>query len=139
MDDEKIVSKVAKHILKNERTDLKISYLKENMEFHNANIRNLYLKKTTGKITLNEFIERKEEAVKQKEQSEQMLKKIMELKNEKIRKEELIDKYNKFINNNEFVNHVVRNLIKEIVVYSDKTLKLSFNFRLGDPKKIKLY
>ena len=139
VDDEKIVYEAVKDILKNERLDLKISNLKEDIEFHNANIRNLYLKKTKGEITLNEFIERKEEEVKQKEQSEQMLKKLIESKNVKTRKEELIDKYNKFINNYEFINNVVRDLIKEIVVYSDNTLKLSFKFGLGDPKKIKLY
>ena len=118
---------------------MKISNLKEDIEFHNANIRNLYLKKTTGEITLNEFVERKEKEVKQKEQSEQMLKKIMESKNEKIRREEMIEKYSQFINNDEFVNNSVRDWIKEIIVYSDNTLKLSFRFELGAPKKIKLY
>ncbi len=139
VDDNKIVSKATKDILKNERLDLKLSNLKEDIEFHNANIKNLYLKKTIGKMTLNEFIEQKEEEVKQKEQSEQMLKKIIQSKNERMRKKELIDKYNKFINHDEFINNVARALIKEIVVYSDNTLKLSFKFGLGDPKKIKLY
>ena len=48
-------------------------------------------------------------------------------------------KYNKFINNDEFINNVVRDLVKEIVVYRDNTLKLSFKFGLGEPRKIKLY
>lgn len=137
--EDEIVSKATKDILNNERPNLKIANLKDDIKLHNTNIRNLYLKKTTGEITLDDFIIMKDNEIKLKEQSEKLLKEIEESKNEDIRKEELLDKYYKFINNDESINDIVRDLIKEIVVYKDNTLKLSFKFGLGEPKKIKLY
>ena len=139
VDENKIVEQATKDVLKQERPNLKISNLKSDIEVHNNNIRNLYLKKTTGEISLEEFIEQKETETLLKEQSEKQLKEVMESKNEEIRKEELLNKYNKFINNDEFINDVVRDFIDKIVVYRDNTIKISFKFGLGKPKKIKLF
>ena len=68
-----------------------------------------------------------------------MLQKILESKNKDLRKQDLLEKYNKFINNDECINEVVRELIDKIIVYKDNTLELSFKFGLGKPKKIKLF
>ncbi len=139
VDEDDITTKATKNLLKAERPNLKISNLKDDIELHNVNIRNLYLKKTTGEISLDEFVEKKKNETFLKEQSEKLLKKVMESKNEKVRKEELLEKYNKFINNDEFINNVIRDLIDKIVVYKDNTIKISFKFGLGEPKKIKLF
>ncbi len=139
VDEDDIVSKTMKDLLKRERPNLKISNLRADIELHNTNIKNLYVKKTTGEITLDEFITEKETEIKLKEKSEQLLKQIAESKNATTRKDEILEKYNKFINNDKFINDVVRDFIDQIVVYKDNTLKISFKFGLGEPKKIKLY
>ena len=97
------------------------------------------MKKTKGEISLEDFIEKKEIETFQKKESEKSLKEVMESKNEQIRKEELIEKYNKFINEDEFINDVIRDFIDKIIVYKDNTIKISFKFGLGEPKKIKLF
>lgn len=139
VDEEDITTRATKDLLKNERPNLKISNLKDDIELHNTNIRNLYLQKTTGEISLDEFVEKKKTETFLKEQSEKLLKEVMESKNEEVRKEELLEKYNKFINDDEYINEITRDLIDKIVVYKDNTIKISFKFGLGEPKKIRLF
>ena len=139
IDKDEITTKATKNLLKWERPNLKIANLKEKIELHNANIRNLYLKKTTGEIALDEFIEKKEVESLFKEQSEKLLQEVIESKNEETRKEELLEKYNKFVNNDYLINEVIRDLIDKIIVYKDNTIQISFKFGIGKPKEIKLY
>lgn len=139
VDEDDITARATKDLLKQERPNLKISNLKHDIELHSNNIRNLYLQKTTGEISLDEFIEKKNTETLLKEQSEKLLKEVMESKNEEIRKEELLEKYNKFINDDKFINNIVRDFIDKIVVYKDNTIIISFKFGLGEPKKIKLF
>lgn len=127
-DKDDIIKKVLKDLLMKEKNNLKISNLKDDIELHNNNIRNLYLQKTIGKIGLDEFVEKKNLETLLKEQSEKKLEKVKKLKNEKIRKQELLEKYHEFINDDDFINSIIRNFINEIIIYKDNTIKLSFKF-----------
>lgn len=137
--DDKIVSQVTKNMIKAERPNLKIANLKDDIELHNKNIRNLYLQKTKGEITLEQFLETKKNEMLLKEESEQLLKEILESKNENFRKEEIVEQYRHFINGDEFMNSALRDLVDKIFIYKDSTMKISFKFGLGKPKKIKLF
>lgn len=137
--EEDITTKATKTLLKKERPNLKISNLQSDIDLHNNNIRNLYLQKTTGKISLNDFLEKKKIESSLKEQSEQLLKEVIESKNENTRMEDLLKKYNSFINNNEFMNESIRDLIDKITIFKDNTIEICFKFGLGKPKKIKLF
>lgn len=139
VDSDDITSKAVKNAIRDERPNVKINNLKQTIEFHSINIRNLYLQKTKGEISVDEFLEKKENETLLKEQSEKMLKEIIESKNIDMRKEELFNKYNMFVNNDGFINDIIRDLIEKIVVYKDNTLKISFKFGLGTPKKIRLF
>ena len=137
--EEDITTRATKDLLKKERPNLKISNLQDDIALHNNNIRNLYLQKTTGKINLNEFMEKKQIESLLKEQSEKLLKEIIESKNEDLRKKELLEKYNSFINNDEFMNESIRDFIDKITIFKDNTIEICFRFWLGKPKKIKLF
>lgn len=137
--EEDITKRATKDLLKKERPNLKISNLQNDIELHNNNIRKLYLQKTTGEITLDEFIEKKETESLLKDQAEQLLREVIESKNVGARKKELLEKYNSFINNNEFMNECVRDLIDKITIFKDNTIEICFRFGLGKPKKIKLF
>mgnify|MGYP002859205183 CR=1 FL=1 len=139
VDGKDITNQLTKKMLRSERPNVKIDNLKKDIEFHNKNIRTLYLDKTSGKISLDEFIIKKDNELLLKEQSETELKNIMNSKNADIRKQELLEKYDKFINGNEFINDIIREFIEKIVVYKDNTLIISFKFGLGNPKKIQLF
>ncbi len=139
IDKDEITTRAIKKLLKEERPNLKIAQLKEKIELHNTNIRNLYLKKTTGEICLDEFIEKKEAESLLKEQSEKLLKEVIESKNEVLRKQELLEKYNKFISGENLINDVIRDLIDKIIIYKDHTIEISFKFGIDKPKEIKLY
>ena len=139
VDENEIANRAVKDLLKDERPNLKITNLQNDIELHNRNIKKLYLQKTSGEIDLQEFMEKKKNETLLKEESEKLLKEVMESKNIELRKEELLDKYNKFINNDKFINEVVRVLIEKIIVYNDNTLEISFKFGLGEPKKIQLF
>ncbi len=56
IDKEEIVSNITKKMMQKDRVDLKIANIKQNIEVHDTNIRNLYLKKTKGELSLDEFI-----------------------------------------------------------------------------------
>lgn len=137
--EEDISSQITKRLIKSERPNLKISHLKEDIEIHNKNIRNLYLQKTKGEINLEKFLEEKKNETLLKEESEKLLKEVLESKNEDIRKEEILEQYRHFINGDEFMNVALRDLVDKIVVYKDNTMKISFKFGLGEPKKIRLF
>lgn len=139
VDENEIANRAVKDLLKDERPNLKITNLQNDIELHNRNIKKLYLQKTSGEIDLQKFMEKKKNETLLKEESEKLLKEVMESKNIELRKEELLDKYNKFINNDKFINEVVRVLIEKIIVYNDNTLEISFKFGLGEPKKIQLF
>ena len=139
VDEDDIVNKATKNLIKSERPNLKISNLKDDIELHNTNIRNLYLKKTKGEITLEQFLEGKKNETLLKEASEKLLKETLESKNENIRKTDIVEKYKHFLNGDEFMNIALRELVDKIIIYKDNTVKISFKFGLGKPKKIKLF
>lgn len=139
IDKDEITTKATKNLLKEERPNLKITNLKEKIELHNTNIRNFYLKKIAGEISLDEFIKKKEAELLLREQSEELLEEVIKSKNEELRKEELLEKYNKFINNDNLIHGVIRDLIDKIIVYKDTTIQISFKLRVGKIKEIKLY
>jgi len=130
IDRDEIIRKAAKNLLKEERPNLKIDCLKEKIELHNTNIRNLYLKKTVGEISLEEFIKKKEVESLQKEQSEKLLKEVIESKNEDLRKQELKEKYNQFINSDHLIPQIIKDFIDKLIIYKDDTIQISFKFRL---------
>lgn len=138
--EDEIIDKTTKKLIKSERLNLKLGYLKENIELYNKNIRNLYLQKINGEITLEQFLEIKKNEIISKKESEKLLKEILESKNENIRKEQILEQYNKhFINGDELINLALRDLVDKIVVYKDSTIKIAFKFCLGESKKVKLF
>lgn len=139
IDETDITKKATKNIIKLERPNLKIANLNDDIELHSKNIRTLYIQKSKGEITLDQFIERKKNETLLKEQSERLLKETLESKNEDIRKEEILENYKHFIDGDELMNFALRELIENIVIYKDNTIKLSFKFGLGKPKKIRLF
>ena len=113
--------------------------MKEKIELHNTNVRNLYLKKTKGEISLDEFIEKKGSESFQKEQSEKLLKEVIKSKNEDLRKQELKEKYNQFINSGYLIHQIISYFIDNLIIYKDDTIQISFKFKIEKLKEIKLY
>ena len=52
---------------------------------------------------------------------------------------QILETYTKFINNDNFIHDVIRELIDKIIVYKDTTIQISFKFGVGKIKEIKLY
>lgn len=127
--DKKVIYMELKKSLSRQRFDLKIKNLKRNIEFHNANIKNLYLKKALGQIRMIDFVRQKENEILLKNQSTMLLKEVIESGNVKNRKKELLEMYDKFKNDNDFISIIVNELIDKIVIYKDNTIKISYKFR----------
>lgn len=127
-----IVSKLTKKIINFERPNLKISYLEKNIELHNMNIKKLYLRKTKGEITLEQFLETKKNETLIKGEKEQLLERMLKLKDENIIKEKVLKHYRRFIYSDELMNVALRDLVDKIVVYKNNTLKIFFKFRLRE-------
>ncbi len=139
VDEDEIVNNTTKDILKKERNNLKISNIKENIELHTNNIKKLYMRKTNGDISLEEFMKLKDEETLKKKKLESELKSLIETTNIDLRKKEIMEKYHMFLNNDSFINETINYFIERIDLYKDKTIKISFKFGLGEPKRIKLF
>ena len=130
VDKDDIIAKVLKKLLKAKRYNLEISNLKDNIEFHNTNIRNLYLQKIMGKISIKEFQEKKAKEVFFKEELIKNINEIINLKDRNNYRDILIEKYNIFLTSDAFFNNILRDLIDKIIVYKDNTIRIFFKFKL---------
>lgn len=139
VNDEYVVDKSTKGVMTKERNNEKISLIKQNIEIHKTNIKKLFLDKTKGKISLDEFIKRKNEENLLIEQNTKALDELLKNKEVVDRKKELKNKYEKFINGDILNKDSINELIERIDVYKDNTLKITFKFDIGKPKKIKLF
>lgn len=127
--DQKIISMALKKMLSREGINLKIANLKRSIEFHNTNIKNLYLKKAMGQIGMAEFISQKEQENFLKNEAIKILKEVIELENAENGKKELKKMYDKFKSDKNSIDIIVEKLIDKIVIYKDNTIKVSFTFR----------
>lgn len=139
VDDEYIINKSTKDVMTKERNNEKISLIKQNIEIHKTNIKKLFLDKTKGKISLDEFIKKKNEENLFIEQNTKTLEELLKNKEVVNRKQELKNKYKKFIDGDILNKDSINELIERIDVYKDNTVKITFKFDIGKPKKIKLF
>ena len=134
-----IVEAEEKKLLKREQVDNKIKGLNTNISIYNNEIRSLYLKKTTGDISLDEFIKLKNEKTKLKEKDEKLLNEFMIQKDNNIFKEKLYDKYREFLTKDEILKYGLRELISEIVINKNDNVVIKFKFSLHQDITIDLY
>lgn len=137
--EDEIIDNVSNNIIKNNRFNLKVSNIKQNIEVHNSNIRNLYLKKTKGEITLNEFIDKKKEESFLIDKQERELNQLIEKCNVETKKIEIKEYYKKFIDRDILMKEYIKELIEKIVIHKDNTIQIVFKFGIGETKKIRLY
>ena len=139
LDTNEIIDKIVNGILKDDKVKSKISNLQNIITQNRLQIKNQYIMKTKGDITLEQFLKFKEEKDNLIEKSE----KIIEQLNVKYDKDSLIklvkEKYESFTEDEEVFNIVVKELIEKIIIYRDRTIKINFIFKKLDSYSIKLY
>lgn len=139
LDDDYITDTITKELMQKERFNVKISNIEKDIERHNRVIKELYIKKTKGEISLDEFLKQKKEETAMKEQKEEELKSIVEKNSSDMKKIEVINYYNRFINGDIMLKDYIKDIIEKIVVYKDNTLQIVFKFGVSKTKTIKLY
>ena len=139
LDTDEIIDKIVNGILKDDKVESKISNLQNIITQNRLQIKNQYIMKTNGDITLEQFLKFKEEKNNLIEKNE----KIIEQLNVKYDKDSLIklvkEKYESFTEDEEVFNIVVKELIEKIILYRDRTIKINFKFKKLDSYSIKLY
>lgn len=139
VDEEEIVSDITKKLVQKDRIQLKIDNAKQDIEVHDTNIRNLYLKKTKGEISLNDFIKEKNKESKLKNKQEENLRLLIEKRNFDYKKNEVKIFYNQFINDDILSKDYIKDFIDKIIIHKDNTVQIVFRFGVGKMKAIKLY
>lgn len=139
VEEEEIIDSVSNDIVKKNRLNLKISNIKQNIEIHNNNIKNLYFKKIKSEITLSEFIDKKKKESLLVEKLEDELKQLIEKYNIETKKTEVKENYKKFIDGDILMKEYIRELIEKILVHKDNTIQIVFKFNIGKTKNIRLY
>lgn len=139
VDKEEIISDVTRKMVQKDRTSMKITNIKKDIEVHDTNIKNLYLKKTKGEITLDEFIKEKNRESELKNKQEENLRMLVERENSDYKKSEVLHFYNQFINGDIFLKDYIKDIIEKIIIHKDNTIQIVFKFGVGKTKTIKLY
>lgn len=139
VDEDVVVDEVLKKVKHKERYTEKINDLKREIELININVRELYLQKTKNQISINEFIEKKNEQTKIKEVKEKLLEQLTVQNDIEYRKNKILKTYNSFVNGETLMKDYIKDLIDKIIIYKDNTLKIVYKFGISEPKTIRLY
>ena len=139
VDEDVVVDEVLNKVKHKERYTEKINDLKREIELININVRELYLQKTKNQISINEFIEKKNEQTKIKEVKEKLLEQLTVQNDIEYRKNEILKTYNSFVNGETLMKDYIKDLIDKIIIYKDNTLKIVYKFGISEPKTIRLY
>ena len=139
VDNDEVICRAAKDLSQDKRTNGLIVSYQRNIELHNTNIHNLYMKRAAGEITLEEFLQQKNIEVELKTKEEQEMNILVSKQDDEVRKNELIEQYQEFTNNGLFTKEYIRKLIDKIVIYKDNTIQINYRFGIGKPVTIKLY
>ena len=133
------INDVMKEVNQKHRPKMKIENINKAIENCDMRLKGIYLSKTKGDISLDEFIKRKKDISLEKEKLEFNLKELIEKMNCEEKKNELIDIYNKFIKKDIMDKEYIRSLIKKVIINKDNTIEIIFKFGVGKTKNIKLY
>ncbi len=134
-----IVGCEEKKLLKKDQVDSKIKGLKANISFYDSAIRKLYIQKTNGDISLDEFIKLKDENTELKLKDEKILNELLVQKDNNTIKENLYEKYKKFLTKDKILEYGLRDLVSEIIINRDDTIVIKFKFSLRQDITIKLF
>ena len=133
------INDVMKEVNQKHRPKMKIENINKAIENCDMRLKGIYLSKTKGNISLEEFIKRKKDISLEKEKLEFNLKELIEKMNCEEKKNELIDIYNKFIKKDIMAKEYIKSLIKKVIINKDNTIEIIFKFGVGKTKNIKLY
>ena len=138
-DEEIIINEVSNNKIKNSQYERKINNLKMDIEVHNNNVRKLYLKKTTNEITLEEFMKQKKIEDKMKKLKEEELKRLCRERDLQYQKEDILKKYQQFIQEDNLLKNTLKDLVEHIIVFKNNVIQIKFKFSCIEDVKIKLY
>ena len=139
VDDDSIIDTATKDLIKSDKYNLKISNIKKTMTIHDNNIRDLYIKKSKGEISLDEFIKLKKDESQARDDLEKEMAKLIQANNYDSKRKMVQDLYNKFIDKDIMLKHYIKEVIEKIVIHKDDTVEIVFKFGIAKTKTIKLY
>ena len=138
VDRKKVVDKVSENIIKKDEIKKKIKNMEITIECYNNKIRNLYIRKTKGEISLEQFLEQKELETEKKEKLERELEKLIEQKELLIKREELENKYSELITKEKIYKFAFKDLIKKVIFNKDRSIVIEFNFDVMPKYKVQM-
>ncbi len=129
---EYLIDTTLKIINSNEEIEVEIKKIKGNIDKYNNILSDLYFEKTTGKILLDDFIEKKNIINNLKNGLENEHKTILNKKRKNITKEEIIKIYSEFIKDEKTRKYIVNDLIRNIIINKEPKIEIVFNFLINE-------
>lgn len=123
LDDDEIVDNICKSVKNRKKMKNKIEGIRQEIEFGKNKIKDLYLQKVDGKLSLEDFIQKREQI---NNQIERLEKQITELTNDidiAKQKEEASQIYRELKNENNLMKYI-NDLVKEIKFYEDRRIEI---------------
>ena len=119
--EEKIIEESNQYITKKRKIKNEIEMLKKEIEIKKVNIKDLYLQKVKNQITVEFFVQKRNDEIEQIKEIEKKILQISEIA-EKIR--ELYDKFKNEDNLMKYINY----LVKQINFYSDRKIEIILKY-----------
>ncbi len=122
-----IIENSTKYYAKQKKYKNKKEYLQQAIKKNKLQIKKLYLEKTDNIISTDKFIKQRDTLNKNIETYEKLKEQIVNEIIYENKKNEIIQKFNKFCDKNNLMNHLDE-LVSEILLYTDRTLKIKTIF-----------
>lgn len=126
IDDEEIISKISEYLSNKRKMKNEIQMLKREIEIRKTNIKNLYLQKVRGQITIDFFTQKRKEINEQIQKNKKRISQISEYIDKEIQKQEITEQFEKFKNENNLMKYV-NELVEEIRFYGDRRIEIKLN------------
>ena len=127
IDDEEIVSKYCKYISSKKKMKNETEMLKREIEIQKTNIKKLYLQKVNEQITIDFFIQKRNEINEQIHKDEKRISQILEYKNQETQRHEIREQFENFKDENNLMKYV-NELVKEIKFYEDRKIEIKLKY-----------
>lgn len=124
----KIIEESYEYMSYQKKNNNEIEMLDRQIEIKKKSIKELYLKKASNQIILEDFIEKRKQLNQEITQFKDRQKELRQELVQETKKQEIRDRYSEFKKETNVLNYA-NDLVKEIKFYADRKIKIIFAFR----------
>lgn len=131
VESEKIAENISKNVKKDVNISSEIVNIKKTLKILKEDVRNLYTEKVKGIISTEEFLTKKNYVYTNIENYNLRLDELYCIQENRIKKEELVKKCQKFLKSDEMYKMAINDLIEKLYILKDNQIVIKFKFSIN--------